>query len=242
MRFITLIIITLTVTSCANKKQKDKNKNLPSNQINQKVETKTKPFKMDFDKTSVSDYKIENKEHGNTKAMVKSLSEYSTKELKELPNSKRLTLYIIVPTDITKNSLANTFKSIVNNQTKSDKDIDEIVIFAYDNKNDIGKIQYTFGKMVWAPNGKTGNMTPEIAKSNNRNSYKFDIIIKDKVGNIKKEDKPNARELKIYNEIMSDKYIDMQDEESNPIIMKKFNIKSEKELKKIFLKVAVYKQ
>lgn len=240
MKFITLITILIVVTSCADKKPKNEILKSTDNQKTKQVEIKNKPFKIDFDKKLVSDYQIISKEQDQGKAMVKSLSEYSTKELKKLPSSKRLIINIIVPTKISKKSLKNTFKSIVYNQSKSNDDIDEIVIFAYDDKKDIGTIPYTFGKMVWAPNGKIGNITPDIAKNNSRNSYNFDISIKDKVGNIKNEDIPTARELKIYNEIMSDKYIDMQDEESNPIIMKKFNI-SKKELKRIFLKVAVYK-
>jgi len=136
--------------------------------------------------------------------MVKRLSEYSTKELEELPNSKRLSLTITVPFDISKESLTNTLKSIVSEKTNADNDIDEIVIFAYDDKNDIGRERYTFGKLLWAPNWKTGNVTPQIARNNTRNNYKFDIIIKDQVGEIKKADKPTARELEIYNKIMSE--------------------------------------
>ena len=70
--------------------------------------------------------------------------------------------------------------------------------------------------------------------------YNFEIIIKDKVGNISKSDLPTKRELEIYNEIMSEKYWDMQEEQSEPIIMKKFKI-SRKELKEIWLKVAAHK-
>lgn len=133
----------------------------------------------------VSSYKIVSEERASPKAMVKSLSNYTTDELKNLPKSIRLTLSIVVPFDVSKESLSYTLKSIVYDKTIKDNDIDEIVIFAYDDKNDIEQIQYTFGKLVWAPNGKTGNVSPYIAKNNLRDSYKFDIIIKDQVGNIK---------------------------------------------------------
>lgn len=226
--------------SCADNKAKTTSTEIKNTSVITELKSNIQPFKIVFDKKLVSTYQIKNEERGNTKAMVKRLSEYTTKELEELPNSKRLTLSIVVPFDISKESLSNTLKSIVSEQTNKDNDIDEIVIFAYDDKDDIGRTQYTFGKILWAPNGKTGNITPQIAKNNTRNNYEFDIIIKDKVGKIKKADLPTARELEIYNEIMSEKYWDMQEEESEPIIMKKFKI-SKKELNVIWLKVAAYK-
>jgi hypothetical protein len=198
-------------------------------------------FKIYYDSKKISTFTIEDSEKAKTKTLVRKLSEYSTKELEELPNSKRLTLSIVVPYDISKENLDHTLKSIVSDKTEKDNDIDEIIIFAYDDKNDIGKTQYTFGKLLWAPNGKTGNVTPEIAINNNRNNYKFDIIIKEKVGNIQKSDLPTERELMIYNEMMDEKYIDMQEEDYHPSIMKKFNIKTKKKLDAIWLKVAVYK-
>tara|TARA_R110002049_G_scaffold59017_1_gene159887 strand:- start:2133 stop:2831 length:699 start_codon:yes stop_codon:yes gene_type:complete len=218
---------------------------LSSNETKKKTKSELKTskiesnYKIDFDSTKISTFTIEESEFSSAKAMTRKLSDYSTQELKDLPKFIRLTMSIIVPFDISKENLENTLKSIVSEKMEKDNDIDEIVIFAYDDKNDI-EMGYTFGKLLWSPNGKTGNVTPEIAKNNIRTNYKFDIIIKDKVGNISKSDLPTKRELEIYNEIMSEKYWDMQEEESEPIIMKKFNI-SRKELKDIWLKVAAHK-
>lgn len=192
-----------------------------------------------LDSTKVSKYMITDSEIDSFKPMVKKLSEYETQELKDLPNYIRLTLSIIVPFDITKESLENTMKSIVYKKSLNDNELDEIMIFAYDDKNDIGK-GYTFGKLLWAPKGMIGNATPEIAKNNNRSNYKFEITIKDKVGKINETDLPTKRELDIYNEIMNKKYWDMQEEESEPLIMNKFKI-NKKELDEIWLKVAAYK-
>ena len=188
----------------------------------------------------MSHYQIEDEEYGLSKAITIPLSTYSTKDLEELPNSKRLTLWITVPYDISKVSLSNTLKSILNEQISNDDDIDEIVIFAYNNKNDIGIIQYTFGKLIWAPNAKTDNVTPEIAKHNYRDKHEIDIIIKNKVGEINTKNIPTPLELEIYNEIMLKKYWDMKEDEYEKIIMKKFNI-SKKELDEAWLKVAAYK-
>lgn len=224
--------------SCSENKKKTQPK---ENDTTIKTETKEKPksFKIGFDKMKISKYTIEDTEIGDTKTIVGKMSNYTTKELKELPSSKRLTLSIVVPYNISKENLENTLKSIVAKKTGKDSNIDEIVIFAYDDKNDIGS-GYTFGKLLWAPNGKTGMMTPEIVLNNDRSSYEFKIIIKEKVGNIKKADLPTKRELEIYNEIMSEKYWDMQEEDMIPKVMKKFNI-TEKELRDIHLKVLAHK-
>lgn len=240
MRFYLLLIILFGGLSCADNKQKTASSDTEKISENSDLIIDKKPFKLEFNKNIVSTYKVESEELGTTKAMTKRLSEYSTKELEELPISKRLTLFITVPTEISKYSLDNTLKSIVSETIISDDDIDEIVIFAYDDKNDIGRNQYTFGKLLWAPNGKTGNVTPQIARDNIRDNYDFDIIIKEKVGEIKTAELPTARELEIYNEIMSEKYWDMQEEESDPILMNKFNL-TKKELNAIWLKVEASK-
>ena len=236
MKRILWILPILILLSCSEtKKDKATIKN------ESKLETlKTESnYKIDFDSTKISTFTVEESEFSSAKALIRKLSDYSTQELKDLPKFIRLTMSIVVPFDISKENLENTLKSIVYEKTEKNKDIDEIVIFAYDDKNDIGA-GYTFGKLLWSPNAKTGNVTTEIAQNNIRTNYKFDIIIKDKVGNISKSDLPTKRELEIYNEIMSEKYWDMQEEQSEPIIMKKFKI-SKKELKDIWLKVASHK-
>ena len=236
MKRILWILPILILLSCNETKN-----NKTTTKTESKLETLEieSEYKIDFDSTKISSFTIEESEFSNAKALTRKLSDYSTQELKDLPKFIRLTMSIVVPFDISKENLENTLKSIVYEQSEKNKDIDEIVIFAYDDKNDIGN-GYTFGKLLWSPNAKTGNVTPEIAKNNIRTNYNFEIIIKDKVGNISKSDLPTKRELEIYNEIMSEKYWDMQEEQSEPIIMKKFKI-SRKELKEIWLKVAAYK-
>jgi hypothetical protein len=236
MKRILWILPTLILLSC----NETKNRKAES-QTELKLETSNtkREFKIDFDATKISSFTIEESEFSSAKALNRKLSDYSTQELKDLPKFIRLTMSIVIPFDISKENLENTLKSIVYEQTEKNKDIDEIVIFAYDDKNDIGN-GYTFGKLLWSPDGKTGNVTPETAKNNIRTNYNFAVIIKDKVGKMIKSDLPTKRELEIYNEIMSEKFWDMQEEQSEPIIMKKFKI-SRKELKEIWLKVAAHK-
>ncbi len=238
------IIILLSVTilfSCSNNpKETNKMKN-ESNKI-VKENKIAKKFENSFDKSKISKFTIGDIENSSYKALVKNLSEYSTSELTNLPLVIRQTITIIVPTEISKEYLENTLKYIVAKKTKEDNDIDEIIIFAYDDKNDIGKIQYTYGKLVWAPNGKLGNVTPEIAKNNIRDNYKFEIDIRGRVGKLKGSDRPTKRELAIYNMIMDDKYIDLSEDQLDKLVIKKFNLKSKKEFDKIFYKVAKYKK
>ena len=238
MRYTILFLSIMIITSCTkNKEEKTAAELDKTDEINNDAVE----FKNDFDVHLVSEYSIEVEETTNTKTMKKRLSEYSTNELEGLPESKRVNMSIVVPNYITESQLTNTLRSIVAEKTKIDNDIDEIMIFAYDDKNDIGKIQYTHGKLLWSPNGKTGNVTAQIAKYNVRNSYDFDIIIKDKVGNIKQADIPSSRELEIYQTIMADENIGMEEERLNKMVMKKFGIKTTEELDAIWLKVAAYK-
>ena len=225
------------------KKSNEELKTQPNSETVEKTIPKEIAYKIEFDSTKVSEFTIEHSELKKSKALDQKLSDYSTAELKALPEFKRLTLSIVVSFNISKESLINTLKYITSEKSKENNDIDEIMIFAYDDKKDLtnGGGFYTFGKLFWAPNGKTGNVTPEIAEKNIRDSYKFEIDIKDKVGNIKKTDLPTKRELDIYNTIMAEENIGMQEDKLNKMVMKKFGIKTEKELNAIWLKVTAYK-
>lgn len=181
MNRILLILPILILLSC-NQSKNDK-----------KMESE---YKIDFDSTKISPFTIEESEFSSAKALTRKFSDYTTQELKDLPNVIRLTLSIVVPSNISKENLENTLKSIVHEKSKKDKDIDEIVIFAYDDKNDVGDA-YTFGKLLWSPYGKIRSVTPEIAKFNIRTNYNFDIEIKDNVGKISNSDIPTQRELEI---------------------------------------------
>lgn len=244
MKKIIILLSVVSLFSCSNNpKETNKIKNESNkHELIRKEDNNAKKFEIIFDESKVSKFTTENVESSSYKALVKNLSEYSTSELSNLPLVKRQVITIIVPSEISKEYLENTLKYIVAKRSKDDNDIDEIVIFVYDDNNDIGKIQYTYGKLVWAPNGKLGNVTPEIAENNIRDNYQFVIDIRDRVGKFKESDSPTKRELAIYNMIMDDKYADLSDEQLDKLVMKKFNIKSKKELDEIFYKVANYKK
>lgn len=236
MKKITILLIAVIPYGCSNNTNTEQ-------QSNQEIESSktVEKFEISYDKSKVSDFSIEKTEDLSIKAMDRKLSEYSTGEVDKLPTNKKLSYSIVVPTEISKESLENTLKHFVAEKTSEDNDIDEIIIFVYDSKNDIGKLPYTFGKLVWAPKGKLGNVTSEIALKNNRDNYKFEIEIKDKVGNIRKSDMPTEREFAIYDMVMDPKYSSLSDDALDKKVMQEFGIKSKEELDSIFLKVMKYK-
>ena len=244
MKNVLGLLFALTIFGCnESKKYSIEFESIPSFNSSEKAEQDISSYNIEFDSTQVSEFTIEHSELTKSKALEKKLSEYSNNELEQLPEFKRLTLGIVVPFDISKESLINTMKYITSEKSKEDDDVDEIMIFAFDDRNDLtnGGGFYTFGKLFWAPNGKIGNVTPKIAKLNIRDSYEFEIDIKDKVGNIKETDLPTKRELDIYNTIMAEENIGMDEDKLNKMVMKKFGIKTEEELTAIWLKVAKYK-
>jgi hypothetical protein len=244
MKRILFVIQIILLISCNRGKENKISTEVELKTKTQKIETSkiTTKFKIVFDSTKISHYKVEKSKTENIKIMFKKLSEYTYGELQNLTKYRRLTLSITVPSDISKESLENTMKSIINERTKKNNNIDEIIIFAYDNKIDIGK-GFTFGKLLWTQEGKQGNITPHIVWDNIRDYYAFNISIKNKVGNLENSDLPTKKELEIYSEIVNEngQYTGKSDKEIRKIVMKKYKIKTNKEYDRIYSKVGVYK-
>lgn len=209
----------------------------------------------EYDNTLVRNYEIVKTEDISIKAMDKSLSAYSTSEIEKLPMNIRKDYRIVVPSDISKEELKSTLIHIVMDETSANPDIDEVVLFAYDRKEDTDSI-YTFGRVEWCPNGDWAGVTSLIASTNDRSSYQYNFDIKDKVGDIEVSDKPSERELEIHDyydnllleetkklieaedEGLDYKYAN-QEELENAIrteVANKYSI-SEEELDKIYMKV-----
>lgn len=201
-------------------------------------------------------YELVKEEDLSIKAIDKPLSSYSSLEIENLPLNLRKEYRILVASEITKEELEATFKKFINEKTNENKDIDEIVVLAYDNKNDINDA-YTYGKAEWCPNGKWGEVSPDIALSNNRESYKFNFQINDKVGNLEKSDKPSDREIEIYNELKhrlnrmfddpdyyyvleTDAKMQEYEKQQHEEVCKKYNISLE-ELDEIYYRVVGWK-
>ena len=213
----------------------------------------------EYDSTLVRNYEIVKTEDISIKALDKPLSAYSTSEIEKLPMNIRKEYRVVVPSDISKEELKSTLIQVVMDKTSENPDIDEVVVFAYDRKEDADSI-YTFGRGEWCPNGDWAGVTSTIASTNDRSSYQYNFDIKDKVGSIDASDRPTEREFEIHDyydaRLLEEtkklieaedaglpyKYAD-QEELENAVrteVANKYGI-SEEELDKIYIKVWTYK-
>jgi len=123
--------------------------------------------------SKVREYKIIEEEDISTKALGdKVLSEYTTEELEKLPLNYRMKYSIIIPRDITEEELKSTMARIIKDKSTKNSDIDEIVVFAWYFEGSVGQ-SAAMGKAEWCPYGEWGDLPPEIAESNIRDSYKI---------------------------------------------------------------------
>ncbi|MBU4317798.1 MAG: hypothetical protein KKF30_11060 [Proteobacteria bacterium] len=116
-------------------------------------------------------YKADVKPIGN-----RPLSSFTHSELQSLPIAKRRRYDVIVSSSIRSEDIKPTMISVVENETRKDDDIDGITVNLYDSENDIGK-GFTLGHLEWCPNGRMSYITADIALTNNRATYEYDIII-----------------------------------------------------------------
>ena len=218
------------------------------------------PEAPEYNRTLVRNYEIVKTEDISIKALDKPLSAYSTSEIEKLPMNIRKRYRVVVPSDISKEGLKSTLIQVVMDKTLANPDIDEIVVLAYDRKEDTDDI-YTFGKVEWCPNGDWAGVTSLIATTNGRSSYQYNFDIRDKVGIIDTSDRPTEREFEIHDyydaRLLEEskkrieaedaglpyKYAD-QEELENAVrteVAKKYGI-SEEELDIIYIKVWTYKE
>ncbi|GEM_PF-1187739 len=191
--------------------------------------------------TLVGSYEVVSSEDKSIKAMDKSFSEYvSANEIAKLPTNIRKRYKIIVPSDVSKEQLKATLTQIVEDETSKNRDIDEIIIFAYGRKEDINFGVYTYGRVEWCPNGDWGGVTERIASSNDRSSYQYVFDIRDKVG-AAQSGRPTERDFEIYTAL--DKALFAEPDTAEEIINKRIASQygiTETELTDIYIKVLVY--
>ena len=181
---------------------------------------------------------IVKEETNNYRAIISNLSSYSSEEIMKLPIVVRKEYKVVVPGGLSKADVKNVVKDIINEELKKDINIDEMIIFIYDDKRDADSF-YTVGKAIWAVGGKLGNITPQIAKSNNKDKHSISFHIKTKGVS---SNKPTDRELKIYHAYNKALWKDVSVSESVVAsqMAKKFGITS-KEADRIFNKVSIWK-
>ncbi len=124
-------------------------------------------------------YEIVKTEDMSRKAMGdKSLSDYTTSELNKLPTNKRISYKIVVDNNIKTVQVKPTIDKIIIELIQKDKDIDEIILDLYSNKELVDRM-YDVANAIWAPKGELGHVDATIAKKNKRDNYSVTIKIKD---------------------------------------------------------------
>lgn len=74
-----------------------------------------------------------------------------------------------------------TVDQIIDDIVTEDEEIGQISLFLYSDAKLVGEV-YDVATAVWAPGGKLGTITPEIASANDRSSYRTTITIKENLG------------------------------------------------------------
>jgi hypothetical protein len=185
------------------------------------------------------------------KALDRPLSSYTLEELNSLPLNVRKLCKVVVSPSISKEELKSTLIQVVMDETSKNSDIDEVSVMAYDRKGEVD-FAYNLGKVDWCPNGDWGAVTPEIASSNDRSSYKYVFDILDRVGKIKTSEKPSEREYEIYDyynkcyneaadnlNLDKDPYATVNEDLIMQKVADKYGITKE-EADRIYIKVYVY--
>lgn len=162
-----IFILTLSLVGCKEEKKETETEK----------ETETKKIETKKFTVGIANYEIVKIQDQSRKALgKKSLSEYQTSELKNLPTNKKILYRIVFSQDLKENQVKPTIEKIISELTSDDSDIDEIILWLYSDK-DMSR-PYDIGNAIWAPFGKLGNIDAKIAKNNNRENYKIEYQIK----------------------------------------------------------------
>jgi len=177
--FLILLIIFVFGIVCTSEAPEQTNDNEDKIDIkepaNEAIEEKEDEFSFDecLDESKVREYEMIEEENISTKALGdKVLSEYTSEELERLPLNYRMKYSITIPRDITEEELKSTMAQIIKDKSTENPDIDEIVVFSWYFEGSVGQ-SAAMGKAEWCPDGEWGELPPEIAENNNRDSYKI---------------------------------------------------------------------
>ena len=120
-------------------------------------------------------YEIVESEDQSRKALGgKRVSDFTVEELVSLPTVNKMVYQAVVSSEIKENQVRPTIERMISDITSQDGDIDEISLLLYSDKELVGE-GYDVARATWAPDGKLGNITSEIAENNDRSSYRITI-------------------------------------------------------------------
>ena len=91
---------------------------------------------------------------------------------------KRAKYSVVVPIEIKENQVRPTILNIINKIIIDDKELDEIALFLYSDKEVVGSA-FDVAMADWAPNGEWGSSTMDIASQNDRSTHQISISVKE---------------------------------------------------------------
>ncbi|NCB20647.1 MAG: hypothetical protein EOM88_01830 [Clostridia bacterium] len=125
------------------------------------------------------DYSIVKTEDMSRKAMGnKNIEDFTSSELSNLPNNKKVKYFAVINSVIDQDIAKSTANKIILDIIVNDKDVDEIILWLYSDKDLIDSGAYDIGSVIFAPLGDLGNVNSEIALNNDKSSYKISYDIK----------------------------------------------------------------
>jgi hypothetical protein len=142
-------------------------------------ETKSASKSQNNDAKAAS-YEIVKTEDLSSKNYGKLSPEY---DLSKAPKKRKIQYHIALGLDITREQIEPTTNAIIRDITEKNPELDEAILELYSEKGLAkGGASGDVASSTWAPNGELGNVTPEIARSNDRSKY--DIKIEQKQENL----------------------------------------------------------
>lgn len=97
-------------------------------------------------------------------------------DISEAPEKRKVQYHIALGLDVNKEQIEPTAKAIVQDITEQNPEVDEVMLELYSEKSLAKSRGYgDIASGTWAPKGELGNMTPEIARTNNRDNYDLQI-------------------------------------------------------------------
>lgn len=198
---------------------------------------------LDFEESNVYEYKILRTESNfEQPILIEEFSKYTKKELQEMTPALEVDYDVLISPNISLVEFKATVKKIIKAGILENPDADEIVISVYERENSYDN---PYSTIYWALNGDLGNVTPEIAKSNDRSNYKVNFLFINGLGKKRSDVAASDSERLIfyrYYEIwwslptVSFDKMKAKDENAYEITAKELNLPNE-DVKKIVEKV-----
>ncbi|MDD3662739.1 MAG: hypothetical protein PHT84_02640 [Candidatus Pacebacteria bacterium] len=108
----------------------------------------------------------------------KNIEDFTSSELANLSTNKKVKYFVVVDSVIDQDIAKSTANKIILDIIVNDKDVDEIILWLYSDKDLIDSGTYDIGSVIFAPLGDLGNVNSEIALNNDKSSYKISYDIK----------------------------------------------------------------